>query len=104
MAVPAGAMPESSFSFNSRVSAKVSWLQSVAWMETSESVQLRVSATLPAFWASIVTSSVNRPNGVIYDALRLEITNQSADHSATGWNDYEFLYGNTQCLPASQWP
>jgi len=31
----------------------------------------------------------------MYDALRMEISNTSADHSATGWNDYEFLYGGT---------
>ncbi len=29
----------------------------------------------------------------------MEITNQSADPSATGWHDYEFLYGNTDIMP-----
>ena len=29
----------------------------------------------------------------MYDALRGEITNTSADHTVSGWNDYEFLYG-----------
>jgi hypothetical protein len=31
----------------------------------------------------------------MYDALRAEITNTSADHTQTGWNDYEFIYGST---------
>lgn len=44
---------------------------------------------------NVITLTVNRPEGVMYDALRMEITNQSADHTVTGWNDYEFLYGNT---------
>ncbi|MGA2886600.1 MAG: polysaccharide lyase family protein [Terracidiphilus sp.] len=44
---------------------------------------------------NIIALSVNRANGVMYDAMRLEITNTSADHTVTGWNDYEFLYGST---------
>ena len=43
----------------------------------------------------MITLSVNRPEGVMYDALRLEITNTSADPAVTGWNDYEYLYGTT---------
>ncbi|MGA3045289.1 MAG: hypothetical protein ABSD67_01605 [Terracidiphilus sp.] len=31
----------------------------------------------------------------MYDALRLEVTNTSADPAVTGWNDYEYLYGST---------
>ncbi len=27
----------------------------------------------------------------MYDALRMEITNKSANHNITGWNDYEFI-------------
>lgn len=44
---------------------------------------------------NVITLSVNRPEGVMYDALRLEITNTSADPAVTGWNDYEYLYGTT---------
>ncbi len=44
---------------------------------------------------NVITFNVNRTQGVMYDALRMEITNNSADHTATGWNDYEFIYGST---------
>jgi hypothetical protein len=44
---------------------------------------------------NVITFNVNRTQGVMYDALRTEITNTSADHTVTGWNDYEFLYGTT---------
>ncbi len=44
---------------------------------------------------NVITFNVNRTQGVMYDALRTEITNTSADHTVTGWNDYEFLYGST---------
>jgi hypothetical protein len=44
---------------------------------------------------NVVTFSVGRTQGVMYDALRMEITPNSADHSVTGWNDYEFLAGTT---------
>jgi len=44
---------------------------------------------------NVITFNVNRTQGVMYDALRMEITNKSADHTATGWNDYEFIYGST---------
>jgi len=48
---------------------------------------------------NVITLSVNHPWGVMYDAMRMEITNLSADPSVTGWNDYEFLYGNTNIMP-----
>jgi hypothetical protein len=44
---------------------------------------------------NVITFHVGRTQGVMYDALRAEITNTSADHTVTGWNDYEFLYGAT---------
>jgi hypothetical protein len=44
---------------------------------------------------NVVTFHVDHTQGVMYDALRLEITGGSAAHEVTGWNDYEFLYGNT---------
>ena len=40
---------------------------------------------------NVLTFHVSRTQGVSYDALRLEITNQSADPSMTGWNDYAFV-------------
>ncbi|MHB1022235.1 MAG: polysaccharide lyase family protein [Acidobacteriaceae bacterium] len=42
---------------------------------------------------NVLQLSVNRPEGVMYDALRMEITNHSADPAVTGWNDYEYCYG-----------
>ncbi len=48
---------------------------------------------------NIITLSVNHSWGVMYDALRMEITNTSADPNITGWHDYEFLYGNTNIMP-----
>ena len=44
---------------------------------------------------NIITLHVNSTQGVMYDALRMEITNKSAAHEVTGWNDYEYLYGAT---------
>jgi hypothetical protein len=35
-------------------------------------------------------------DGVMYDALRMEITNTSANPSTTGWYDYTYINGNTQ--------
>ncbi len=43
---------------------------------------------------NVITFNVGRTQGVMYDALRMEITNTSAAHEVTGWNDYEFLYGS----------
>lgn len=40
---------------------------------------------------NVITLSTNRPQGVMYDALRMEISNKSANHTITGWNDYEFI-------------
>jgi autotransporter-associated beta strand protein len=39
------------------------------------------------------TFSVSQPNGVMYDAMRMEITNTSASPSVTGWNDYYYITG-----------
>ncbi len=44
---------------------------------------------------NVITFNVNRTQGVMYDALRMEITNNSAAHEVTGWNDYEYVYGAT---------
>ena len=38
-------------------------------------------------------------DGVMYDALRMEITNTSANPATTGWDDYTYINGNTQIAP-----
>jgi hypothetical protein len=40
---------------------------------------------------NVLTFHVNRTQGDMYDALRLEITNNSADPALTGWNDYAYV-------------
>jgi hypothetical protein len=40
---------------------------------------------------NLFTFSVNTTDGVMYDALRMEITNTSANPTTTGWHDYEFI-------------
>jgi autotransporter-associated beta strand protein len=37
--------------------------------------------------------------GVMYDALRCEITNTSASPSVTGWDDYTYINGSSQTAP-----
>jgi uncharacterized protein (TIGR03437 family) len=44
---------------------------------------------------NVITLSVNSQQGVMYDALRLEIANTSANPAVTGWNDYEYLTSGT---------
>ncbi len=38
-------------------------------------------------------------DGVMYDALRMEITNTSAAPSVTGWDDYTYINGSSQTAP-----
>jgi hypothetical protein len=40
-----------------------------------------------------MTFSCNEADGVMWDALRMEITNTSADPAVTGWNDYTWVTG-----------
>jgi hypothetical protein len=40
---------------------------------------------------NVITFHVDHTQGVMYDALRMEITPTSADHTVTGWNDYTFV-------------
>jgi hypothetical protein len=40
---------------------------------------------------NVLTFGESQPNGYTLDALRLEITNTSADPAVTGWNDYEYV-------------
>lgn len=44
---------------------------------------------------NVLTFNVNRTQGVMYDAIRMETANRSAAHEVTGWNDYEFVNGST---------
>ena len=43
-----------------------------------------------------ITFNVGRTQGVMYDALRMEITKTSAVHETTGWNDYAVVYGTLE--------
>ena len=40
---------------------------------------------------NVITFHVDRRQGVMYDALRMEITGTSAAHEVTGLNDYEYM-------------
>jgi hypothetical protein len=44
---------------------------------------------------NVLTFNVDHTQGVMYDALRMEITNKSAAHEITGWNDYEYVNSGT---------
>ena len=39
----------------------------------------------------MITFHVDHMQGVMYDALRMDITAATAAHETTGWNDYEYL-------------
>lgn len=47
------------------------------------------------------TFGVSQADGVMYDALRMEITNSSAAPSATGWYDYEYITGPNSQIDAN---
>lgn len=49
---------------------------------------------------NLLTFGVSASWGVMYDALRLEITNRSASPSVTGWHDYEYITGPNAQIPA----
>ena len=47
-----------------------------------------------------LTLSVSQDDGVMYDALRMEIDNTGANPATTGWDDYYYITGpNTQTSP-----
>ncbi|MGN6371126.1 MAG: polysaccharide lyase family protein, partial [Phycisphaerae bacterium] len=48
----------------------------------------------PAGQENVITFGVSASWGVMYDALRLEITNKSASPGVTGWHDYEYITGS----------
>jgi len=43
---------------------------------------------------NVLTFGVSQNDGVMYDALRMEIDNAGANPSVTGWNDYNFIDGS----------
>jgi hypothetical protein len=59
--------------------------------------QFPVADLNPAGMGDVLTLSPSaHTNGIMYDALRMEITNTSADPSVTGWFDYNYISGSTQ--------
>ena len=61
--------------------------------------QWDTSVLKPAGQDNVLTFSVSQTQGVEYDALRMELTNNTADPAVTGWNDYEYLYKTTDTKP-----
>lgn len=49
---------------------------------------------------NIFTFSVSQNYGALYDALRFEITNTTADPAVTGWHDYTWVIGSNAQLNA----
>jgi hypothetical protein len=45
----------------------------------------------PAGQDNVLTFGASQADGYMLDALRMEITNTSADPAVTGWNDYEYV-------------
>ena len=44
---------------------------------------------------NVLTFSVSQPDGVMYDALRMEISSTGANPTTTGWHDYEYTSTTT---------
>ena len=59
-------------------------------------MQWPVSALNPPGQDNVITLNVGHPWGVEYDALRMEISNRSANPSVTGWNDYDYVGTSTR--------
>jgi len=49
---------------------------------------------------NVITFHVDHTQGVMYDALRMEITPASTAHESTGWSDYEYI-NSAQYEPAN---
>lgn len=62
--------------------------------------QWDTSALHPEGQDNTLTITVNSTQGDQDDALRLELTNTSADPAVRGWHDYEFLYQATDTKAA----
>ena len=63
--------------------------------------QFPTSNLLAAGQDNLLTFSVSTTDGVMYDALRMEITNTSASPSVTGWHDYEYIFGTSSQTAAN---
>ena len=57
--------------------------------------QWDASVLNPSGQDNLLTIGVSQYGGVSDDALRLELTNTSADPATRNWNDYEFVYKST---------
>jgi rhamnogalacturonan endolyase len=66
--------------------------------------QWDTSVLKPEGQDNVLTFSVSQTQGVEYDALRMELTNTSADPAVRGWSDYEFLYHTTDTKPNDSVP
>jgi uncharacterized protein (TIGR03437 family) len=44
---------------------------------------------------NVITLTVNSGQGLLYDALRMEITSSSANPAFTGWHDYDYVASGT---------
>ena len=63
-------------------------------------MQWDATALNPVGADNVITISMSQSGGTSDDAIRLELTNVSANPTLRGWNDYEFLYGSTD-IPAN---
>ena len=54
------------------------------------------SVLKPAGQDNVLTLTVSTADGVLWDAMRMEIGNHSANPSVTGWNDYGWANGSNQ--------
>jgi hypothetical protein len=61
--------------------------------------QWNASVLKPAGMNNVLEVSASQSNGVSEDALRLELTDTSADPAVRGWHDYEYIYQNTDTPP-----
>ena len=57
--------------------------------------QWDVSALKPAGGDNVLTITTSHGAGDMFDALRFELTNKSADPAVTGWHDYTYVSGST---------
>jgi rhamnogalacturonan endolyase len=62
-------------------------------------MQWNASVLNPAGQDNVLTISMSQTQGSEDDALRLELTNVSADPAVRSWNDYTYIYGSTTTLP-----
>ena len=75
-------------------------LRAFAWI----AFQWDTSVLSPAGQDNTLTISVSATQGDQDDALRLELTNTSADPAVRGWHDYEYLYKTTDKKVADSLP